>query len=168
MQNKSCAVIGEPPVCFPWGYDEEDQRCVGLKLLILRRLSHMKTKGATHFYIPIDAGIGLYASELAVSLLAADPELRLYNLIQQAVKWSPELRSRYYAVQEQCTEPILVSGDRTPTSELDVMLEAIDRADRVLTVCAREPPRDRNLVTALRYAQKIGRDVQLITPPGLY
>lgn len=29
----SChALIAEAPTCFPWGYDEEDQRCVALKI----------------------------------------------------------------------------------------------------------------------------------------
>lgn len=158
-------------MCFPWGYDEEDQRYVGLKLLILNRLSLMQADGVTHFYIPIDAGIGLYASELAVSMKATNEGIHLYSLIpyeEQAVKWSPELRNRYYAVQKQCTEPILISGERTPTCELDAMLEAVDQASHVLAVEARDQPQDRNYAAALRYAQKIRRDVQRISAPEFY
>lgn len=69
MQNKSCAIIAEPSMCFPWGFDEEDERCAALKLLIYNRLSYMQAEGVTRFYIPIDARIGLYTSELVVSLM---------------------------------------------------------------------------------------------------
>ena len=170
MQNKSCAIIAESPMCFPWGFDEEDEHCATLKLLILNRLSYMQAEGVTRFYIPINAGIGLYASELVVSLIETNKRLQLYSLIpyeEQAAKWSPELRNRYYTVQEQCTEPILISRERTPTCELDVMLEAIDRADYVLAVCARDQPLDRTFAVALRYAQKSGHDMQYLIPQEL-
>ena len=168
MDNMSCAVIAEPPSCFPWGFDEEDQRCVGIKLMILNRLSYMQTEGVARFFIPIDAGFGLYASELVVSLMETDKEFQLYSLIsyeEQAVKWSPELRNRYYAVLEKCTEPVTVSVERTPTCELDAMLEAIDRSSRVLAICAGKQATDRNAAVALRYAQKNSRDIQYIITP---
>ena len=171
MLNNSCAVIAEAPTCFPWGYDEEDQRCAGLKLLILNRLSYLQTAGVTRFYIPIDAGISLYASEFAVSLMETNKELLLYSRIpyeEQAIKWSSELRNRFYSVLEQCTKAIYISIERTPTCELDVMLEAIDQADYVLAVDGKDQPQDRNYVTALRYAQKSRHDVQRISAPELY
>ncbi len=130
----------------------------------------MQAKGVTCFYIPIDAGIGLYASELTVSLMETNKEIRLCSLIpyeEQAVKWSPELRNRYYAIQGHYTKPILISRERTPTCKLDAMLEAIDRVDYVLAACARDQPQDRNYATALRYAQKSRRDVQRISAPEL-
>lgn len=166
MQNKSCAIIAEPPMCFPWGFDEEDERCATLKLLILNRLSNMQAEGVTRFYIPINAGFGLYASELIVSLIETNKRLQLYSLIpyeEQAAKWSAELRNRYYAVQEHCTEPVLISKERTPTCELDAMLEAIDRADYVLAVSARDQPQDRNYATAVRYAQKNRQRIYFIS-----
>lgn len=170
MQNKSCAVIAEAPICFPWGYDEEDQSCAGLKLLLLSRLSYMQAAGVTRFLIPIDDGFGLYAAELAVSLMGSNPGLQVYILVpfeEQAVKWPPDLRNRYFAVQEQCTETVPVSIARTPTCELDTMLEAIDRAGHVLAVCAGEQTQDRDFTASLRYAQKSGRDVLILTPPEL-
>lgn len=171
MRNKCCAVIVEPPMCFPWGLDEEDERCAALKLLIMNRLSCMQAKGVTRFYIPPDAGIGLYASELIVSLMETNKEICLYSLIpyeEQVVKWSPILRNRYYTLQEQYTEPILISRERTSTCELDAMLEAIDRADYVLAISARDQPQDQSYATALRYAQKSGCEIQYVTLPEFH
>lgn len=170
MTIKSFAVIAEAPMCFPWGFDEEDERCVKLKLLIMSRLSDLQAKAETRCFIPIDAGFGLYASELATSLTVAGECPQLFCLIpceEQAVKWSPWLRNRYYAVLEKCTEPISISVERTPTCELDAMLEAIDRADLIIAVGAGEQPQDRNYAAALRYAEKLSRELQILTPPEL-
>ena len=142
------------------GFDEEDERCTGLKLLLLMHLSYMQVQGITRFYVPIDAGIGLYASEFAVYLMETNNKIRLYSLIpyeEQAVKWSPEQRNRYYAVQEQCTESILIFKERTPTCELDSMLEAIDQTGHVLAISAKDQPQDRNYALALGAAELLGR-----------
>ena len=170
MPNKSCAVIAEAPMCFPWGFDEEDERCVKLKQLILSGLSHLQAQGVTRFFIPIDAGIGLYAAELAATLTLADEGPQLYCLLpyeEQAVKWSPELRNRYFAVLESCTAPISVSVERTPVCELDAMFEAIDRADRIVAIGVGAQPRDRNFAAALHYAERLGRNVQMLAAPEL-
>ena len=33
-----CAVIGQPPMRFPWGFDEEDSRCCRMKLEMAQRI----------------------------------------------------------------------------------------------------------------------------------
>ena len=40
MEQKSlcCAVIGQPPMCFPWGFDEEDAGCQNLKLELAQKI----------------------------------------------------------------------------------------------------------------------------------
>ena len=68
-------------MCFAWGFDEEDQRCGATKLLLLNKISILQTGGVTDFFIPLDAGIGLYASEMLVALMASNPDLRLHCLI---------------------------------------------------------------------------------------
>ena len=55
-----------------------------------------------------------------------------------------EKRCAYYAVQAQCSEPILISGEQTPICEIDAMLEAIDQTGYVLVVGARDQPQDRD------------------------
>ncbi len=39
--TKTCDIIGCSPMCFPWGFDEEDEGCAALKLiLIIRKMLH--------------------------------------------------------------------------------------------------------------------------------
>lgn len=59
---KNCAIIGEPPMCYVWGYDEEDQRCCATKILLLNRLSRLQTEGIMDFLFLLTLGVGLYAT----------------------------------------------------------------------------------------------------------
>lgn len=169
MKIKSCALIAETPMCFPWGFDEEDQNCAALKLLLLNRLSLMRANGISNFYIPLDAGFGLYGAETVASMKKEMSGVNLFCVIpyeEQAVKWSPELRNRYYDVLSQCDKPITVSIEQLKTCEVDAMLEAIDRADSVLALSAGKQYQDKNFTLAMRYAQHIGKEIYRITPPA--
>ena len=170
MSKKSCAIIAEPPMCFRWGYDEEDERCCAFKLLLLNKLSVMQASDVTRFYVPLDAGVGIYCAEILLSMMEENRQIEL-NCLQpyeeQAAKWSPNLRDRYFAILERCSASVPVSLHKTLTCELDMMLEAIDLCEIIMPVQAEEAAQDKTFATALRYARHIGREVHVITPPAL-
>ena len=98
MRYESCSIIAGPPMCFAWGVDEEDERCAALKLLLLQHISYRQANGAISFSVPVDAGIGLYSSEILLSLKAENDAIQLLAFLpfeEQAVKWSPELMRKY-------------------------------------------------------------------------
>lgn len=35
--TKTCSIISCSPMCFPWGFDEEDEGCAVLKLILIIR-----------------------------------------------------------------------------------------------------------------------------------
>ena len=59
-----CAVIGQPPMRFPWGFDEEDDGCRRMKLEIAQRIMELRQRGVTEFQVACDPGVGLYAAEI--------------------------------------------------------------------------------------------------------
>lgn len=170
MNKKSCAIIAEPPMCFRWGYDEEDERCCAFKLLLLHKLSLMQAGGVTRFYVPLDAGVGIYCAEILLSLMEENRQIEL-NCLQpyedQAAKWSPDLRDRYFSILEKCSASESISLHKTPTCELDMLLEAIDLCEIIIFVQVEETVQDKTFATALRYAKRIGREVNAIMPPML-
>ena len=171
MENRTCAIITEPPMCFAWGLDEEDEVCSALKLLVLNRISFLQTKGITEFAVSVDGGIGLYAAETVNYLRDTNDKLELtcYTTCdEQAVKWPPYLRDRYFAVLEKSSAAITVSSRKTPTCELDAMLEAIDESGIVIAVCSGEDFQDKAFAAAVRYAERMGLEVTLLTPPKIY
>ena len=66
--NKTCAMIGSPPMCFPWGFDEEDEDCAALKLILINWISKLRGEGRTRFAVSMDCGVGLYAAEIILGL----------------------------------------------------------------------------------------------------
>ena len=137
MRKKSCAILGSPPISFPWGYDEEDPACATLKLLLLNRITYFRSQGVTDFYVVLDAGMGLYAAESVAQLCSEDEALRLICVVPwegQATKWTPELRDRFYNVQAGCSDVLTASPVWTADCEITAMLNAIDMSGTVIAV----------------------------------
>ena len=63
-KNVRCAVIGQHPLRFPWGFDEEDDGCRRMKLEIAQRIMELRQRGVTEFQVACDPGVGLYAAEI--------------------------------------------------------------------------------------------------------
>ena len=75
--TKTCAVFACPPICFPWGCDEEDEGCAAMKLELLNAITSLLTEGVTRFNVVLDPGFGLYAAEMIVGLQEMDPRIEM-------------------------------------------------------------------------------------------
>lgn len=135
--NRCCAIIGQPPMRFPWGFDEEDEGCNALKLALAQKIMELRQQGVTRFAVVADCGIGLYAGEIVNALRQSDDDLMLFVVTpheEQATKWAPYLRERYFKLMEDCTIMEAASLRRTPNCEYDAYCKIIDYADMVLAV----------------------------------
>lgn len=105
-KNVRCAVIGQHPLRFPWGFDEEDDGCCRMKLEMAQHILELCQRGVTEFRVACDPGVGLYAAEVVNALRENGSTIRLVCVIpheEQATKWTPQLRERYYMLAG-CTE----------------------------------------------------------------
>ena len=59
-----CAIIGQHPMRFPWGFDEEDAKCRRMKLELAQCIMELRQCGVTEFQVACDPGVGLYAGEI--------------------------------------------------------------------------------------------------------
>lgn len=167
MKELCCAILSDPPDSFAWGYDEEDEYCVALKLLMLNRISLLHSDGLLRFAIGMNAGAGLYAAEIVGALQETNEKLLFDCYVAYeglAIKWHHELRDRYYKELASCAEVYTRSPRRTTTCELDSFLDAIDAADMVLAVCSAEEAKSQELSLALRYAQRMRKQIIVIRP----
>lgn len=80
-----CAVMGQHPMRFSWGFDEEDDRCQKLKM-------------------------------------------------EQATKWAPYLRERYFTMLEKCTHISVVCPVGTPDAQLQAYKKILGLAYVVIYV----------------------------------
>ena len=159
-EHLCCAVIGQPPVRFPWGFDEEDAGCNALKLALAQKIMELRQQGVTRFAVVADCGIGLYAGEIVNVLRQSDNELMLFVVTpheEQAAKWAPYLRERYFKLMEDCTIMEAASLRRTPDCEYDAYCKIIDYSDMVLAVY--DP--------ALAHGDAVDRAMEHVTERGL-
>ena len=166
-----CAVIGQNPMRFPWGFDEEDDRCRKLKIELAQQIMMLRQNGVSQFLTACDCGVGLYAAELVNGLRATtDHDLMLISYTpheEQATKWAPYLRERYFTMLEKCTYISAVCEVGAPDAQLHAYKKVIDLADVVLGVYDLESPavgdaEDRALAYAVDTAHK---PVFVLSPP---
>lgn len=97
-----CAIIGQNPMRFPWGFDEEDDRCQKLKIELAQQIMVLRQRGVSQFLTACDCGVGLYAAEILNGLReTTDQDLMLFCYTpheEQATKWAPYLRERYFTI----------------------------------------------------------------------
>ena len=164
-----CAIIGQNPMRFPWGFDEEDDRCRKLKIELAQQIMALRQSGVSQFLVACDCGVGLYAAEIINGLRTTDHDLILLCYTpheEQATKWAPYLRERYFTMLEQCTYISVVCEVGTPDAQLQAYKKIIGIADVVLAVYDRDtPPTGSAEDSALTYAVGTAHKSVLVLDP---
>ena len=166
-----CAIIGQHPMRFPWGFDEEDASCAKMKMELAQQIMVLRQNGVSQFLVACDCGVGLYAAEIINGLRTTDHDLMLLCYTpheEQATKWAPYLRERYFDVLEKCTYISAVCEVGAPDAQLQAYKKIIDLADVVLAVYDREtPPAGSAEDRALAYAEGQRKSLLLLHPTEL-
>ncbi len=167
-EHLTCAILGQPPMRFPWGFDEEDEDCQALKLELAQKIMEFRQRGVMRFAVVADCGVGLYAGECVNALRQTDSELMLFVVTpheEQATKWAPYLRERYFKLLEDCSVMEAASLRKTPSScELDAYRKIIDYANMVLAVYDPATAHEDAVDRAMEYVKERGLDVIMLAP----
>ena len=169
--TKTCAIIGCSPMCFPWGFDEEDAGCAALKLILINQITKLRGEGCTRFAVSMDCGVGLYAAEILHGLKGSDEDLETFCYVpyeEQATKWTPGLRDRYFNALAACTEVINAAYEKTVGCEFKAYLKAINEAETVIAVYDPDNPRCEREAAAVAVAEMLNRQVFTIDPKAIH
>lgn len=165
-----CAVLGHSPMRFVWGFDEEDLGCRGLKLELLQQVMTLRLFGVSRFMVACDHGVGLWVAEMVNFLRERDIGLQLFCVLpheEQATKWAPYLRERYFKMLEHCSQMAAVSSPHAQGAQLYAYEAMIDCADIVLAVYDPSSDRGDAVDRAMAYAQEKHREIIAIHPDTL-
>ncbi|MBR4393346.1 MAG: DUF1273 family protein [Oscillospiraceae bacterium] len=168
--TKTCAIIGCSPMNYLWGFDEEDERCAALKLILMNQISKLRGEGCTRFAVSLDCGVGLYVAEIIRGLKESDGELKAVCYVpyeEQATKWTPELRDRYFNALAECTEVINVSYEKTVGCEFRAHLAAMNEADTVIAVYDPEDPLCEREAAAAAVAEMLNKQIHTLDPKAI-
>lgn len=165
-----CAIIGQHPMRFPWGFDEEDTQCRRMKLELAQCIMELRQCGVTEFQVACDPGVGLYAGEIVNITKQNDEAMRLVCVTpfeEQATKWTPQLRERYFNMLAGCTELDCIDFHEQPDAQLLAYQRIIKQSGVVLAVYAPDLADGSAEDRAVAYALVLGRPVMLIHPETL-
>lgn len=165
--TKTCAIIGCSPMCFPWGFDEEDEGCAALKLILMNWITRLRSEGCIRFAVSMDCGAGMYAAEILHGLTESDGALETIYYVpyeEQATKWTPELRDRYFNALAACTEVVNVAYEKTVGCEFKAHLVAISATDSVIAVYDPDDPRCEREAATVAVAEWQSKRVFTIDP----
>ncbi|MBR3849013.1 MAG: DUF1273 family protein, partial [Oscillospiraceae bacterium] len=118
----------------------------------------------------MDCGVGLYVAEILHGLKGPEEELKTICCVpceEQATKWTPELRDRYFNALAACTEVVNVAYEKTVGCEFKAHLEAINEADTVIAVYDPENPRCERETAAAAVAEVLNKRVLVLDPKAI-
>ena len=114
--------------------------------------------------------MGLYAAEILQGLKESDDALETICYIpyeEQATKWTPELRERYFNALAACTEVVNVAYEKTVGCEFKAHLEAIKDSDTVIAVYDPDDPRCEREAAAMAVAEVLDKQILLLDPKAI-
>ena len=135
---KTCAFTGHRPQNLPFGFNEEDERCINLKKTLREQIINLiENEGVTHFISGMAIGVDMYAAEIVLGLKASYPGITLESAIpceSQAAKWSEALRDRYFDIASKCDKETLIQTHYSPDCMDKRNRYMVDHADVLIAV----------------------------------
>ena len=154
---KTCAFTGHRPQNLPFGFNEEDERCIDLKKALREQIINLIE----------NEGVDMYAAEIVLGLKASYLGITLESAIpceSQAAKWSEALRDRYFDIASKCDKETLIQTHYTPDCMDKRNRYMVDHADVLIAVWDGSPSGTGKTV---RYAHQQGKSVTIIDPVSL-
>lgn len=167
MQKIKCAIAGQDFSTFKYGFDEADDRCASLKNSILQQISLLYEKGVRSFLSDCSLGVSMWTAEIVAGLKSLHPDIELVCVIpyeEQAAKWHKEYRERYFFLQENCTESILLSTSYTTNCLVDSCRYLVDESDILIAVCDSNDIGFDKIGFMVSYAKNLNRSIIYINP----
>ena len=158
----TCCFTGHRPAKLPWGFDEEDPRCLALKGAIARELEGLYRRGARHFLSGMAQGCDLYFAEAVLELRRRHPEVSLECALPcagQADRWPAADRARWQSILAACDVETVVQQHYDRFCMLRRDRYMVDRSRQILAVYDGSPGGTRY---TLNYAMDRGLDILLL------
>ena len=136
-RQESCCFTGHRPAKLPWGYNEQDPRCVKLKERIADAVLLAYQEGYRHFLCGMAQGCDLYFCEVVLALRTRHPEITVEAAIPcptQADGWSAAQRERYRRILEQCDYETMVQERYTRECMQRRNRYMVDHSDLLIAV----------------------------------
>lgn len=157
--GKSCCFTGHRASKLPWGYDEQDMRCIEFKEKLDAVIGAVYESGVTHFITGMANGCDMYCAEAVLKLKERFPDVTLEAAVPydgQEAKWSTDLKRRYRNIIINCDEVNIISDEYTSGCMMQRNRFMVDKAS-VLIACYDGKPG--GTWNTIKYAMEKDREI---------
>ena len=168
MKKISCAFTGHRPSRFKFGYDEDNEGCQKLKAAITEWVDVFIANGIKNYLSGFALGVDTWAAEIVLEMKKKYEDVKLTAVIPcetQAHSWSIEQQERYYNLQGQCDDVIILNTKYTRSCMFERNRYLIDHADYLLAVY--DGSGKGGTAYTVEYGQKKDRKITVIHPDSL-
>lgn len=169
MESRSCAIIGQRPTRFKFGYKEKNAGCKRLKKRLRDQFSSLYGQGVRKFYTGGCIGVDQWAGEILLQLKEqpgfSDIELAIIEPFPgHDAQWDEWHRSRQRFLLSHCTEHI--TAGTTPQRQCFITRNRymIDHADVLVAVYDNDRTVHSGTGQTVLYAERQERPVVFIHP----
>ncbi len=113
----ACSFTGHRPTKLPWGYREDDPRCIALKRRLFDAVEAAYAEGYTHFLCGMAQGCDMYFGEAVIELKARHSDVTLEAVIPcktQTRRWAASARLRHEKIVSAADLETLICENYTP------------------------------------------------------
>ena len=163
-RSKRVAFTGYRPQKMPFGFDEQDERCVDFKKRLHDTIESFIWQGYQHFISGGALGMDMYAAEAVLDLKKQYPEIMLEMVSPfdgQAAKWAPEYQQRHDALFDKADIVTATGHQYTKSCMFARNRYLVDNADMLLAAYDGQPG---GTEMTIRYARQMGIQVCCIPP----
>lgn len=139
MKESACCFTGHRPQKFHFGYDEEYEDCIRLKVVLAREIKAMLDNGVTTFYTGMAMGTDMWCAEIVQSFQEDLPKLgiKLNAIIPfegQANKWSNDYRERYFNILAKADNELILNNHYTKACMHQRNRYMVDHSTHIIAV----------------------------------
>ena len=155
---------GHRPQKLPWGYNENDERCIDMINRTKAEIENAIKKGYHTFLCGMALGFDMICAEIVLELKKKYPYVILEGAIpclNQDAKWNSQSKERYRKILGQCDVKTVLSEVYTPTCMNDRNMYMVEQSDVVIAIWNGKPSGTGNTV---QFAKEKGCKIKIINP----
>lgn len=168
LNNLTVCFTGHRPQNLPFGFNEEDPRCIRMRRMLARKTEELILQQcATHFISGMAIGVDMICAEIVLELREKYPHITLECAVpckSQPNKWSDSMKERYCSILERSNKVTIIQEKYTSDCMHKRNRYMIECADVVISVWNGKPS---GTGYTVNYAKEKGRKVYILNPDNL-
>lgn len=105
LSKITCCFTGHRPQKLPWGFNEDDERCIEMKRKLKQEIINSIKNGYINFITGMALGFDMICAEMVLELKKTYPHIKLIGAIpckDQYKVWKAEQIERYKEILTHC------------------------------------------------------------------